>query len=243
MDIMPGCQEVTWDINRIKVSDKKRKNWVSSNPRGFAMWFEVKANSVKEFLLEKAFAMQELPQQETYQLKKPLKRAVQLIKRYRDVYFKDDPNNSPSSVILTTLAGKYYNGEGTIYKTIDNVVSEINQATQQGIRSFKVFNPVNENEEFTDKWQNQPELFNSFVKFAKDFKKTWDTIKQEAGVNKSEDQLKLMFGERTFSKALNEQEEYFEKVFGNSSQTFINTTKDPYEGLRNLAVKSKPFAK
>ncbi len=244
MDIMPGCQEFVDDPDRILVRDKKLKDNVSSNPRGYGAWFNGKADTVREFLLEKAYAMEELPEQEPYNLKKPPKRAVQLIKRYRNIYFENDPDNATSSIILTTLAGQFYDREGTIYETVNNIVSRMHQAAKYGVEGFKVYNPVNRDEEFTDKWQDEPKLFNRFLDFVKDFKQTWEAIKRESDISESEYELKTMFGERAFSKAINEQREYFTKAFGTSAG-FIHTQSgtDEYEGLRKLAVKSKPYCK
>ena len=244
MDIMPGCQEFVDDPDRILVRDKKLKDNVSSNPCGYGTWFNGKADMVKEFLLEKAYAMEELPEQEPYHLKKPLKRAVQLIKRYRNIYFENDLDNATSSIILTTLAGQFYDGEGTIYETVNNIVSRMHQAAKSGVERFKVYNPVNRDEDFTDKWEQEPKVFDRFLDFVKDFKQTWEAIKHESDINESEDEFKTMFGERTFSKAVNEQREYFTKAFGTGAG-FIHTQsgKDKYEGLRRLAAKSKPYYK
>lgn len=243
MDIMPGCQEFVNDPDRILVRDRLLRGNVSSNPRGYGAWFNSKADTVKEFLLERAFALAELPEQEPYHLKKPLKRAVQLIKRYRNIYFENDPVNATSSIILTTLAGQFYAGEGTIYETVNNIVARMYEAAKYGVNGFKVYNPVNLNEEFTDKWQHEPKLFVRFLDFVKDFKQTWEAVKRDSDIYESADELKTMFGERTFSKAINEQREYFTKAFGTGS-TFIHSqsSNDEYEGLLRLAVKSKPYS-
>lgn len=244
MDIMPGCQEFVYEPNRILVRDKMLNGNVSSSPRGYGAWFNGKADTVKEFLLEKAYAMEDLPKQEPYHLKKPLKRAVQLIKRYRNIYFENDPDNATSSIILTTLAGQFYDGEGTIYETVNNVVNRMNEAAKYGVEGFKVYNPVNRDEEFTDKWQREPKLFDRFLDFIKDFKQTWEAIKRDSNIDESEYEFKTMFGERTFSKAFNEQREYFTKAFGTGAG-FIHTPSgtDEYDGLRRLAAKSKPYRK
>ena len=244
IDIMPGCQEFTYDPDRILVRDKKLEGNVSSNPRGFGAWFGDKADMVKEFLLEKAYAMQNLPEDEPYHLKKPLKRAVQLIKRYRNIYFASDPDNATASIILTTMAGQFYGGEGTIYETVNNIVSRMHKAAAQGVAGFKVYNPVNPDEEFTDKWEQEPILFERFLDFVKDFKQVWETIKREANISDSETELKTMFGDRTFSKALNEQNDYLEKALGAKTGFYHRpTSTSEYEGLRRLAIKSKPYCK
>lgn len=110
MDILPGIQENEFDEDKIRVPDRELGHWVSSNPRGYAKWFMGKANLVRESLLEKALKAERLPSDD-FQKKKPLQRAVQLIKRYRDIYFQKDDTYKTSSIILTTIAGEFYQGE------------------------------------------------------------------------------------------------------------------------------------
>jgi hypothetical protein len=61
----------------------------------------------------------------TYELKTPLKRAVQLLKRQRDVMFADNPALAPITMILTNLAGHAYNGEADVYHTFRGILSRM----------------------------------------------------------------------------------------------------------------------
>lgn len=118
VDIMPGCQELPFDEDRILIRDKKLTGSVSSNPRGYGKWFNAKADTVKDFLLEKAYAQQELPNEEPFHLKKPLKRAVQLIKRYRNIFFEQDPENSPQVLSLQRWQENYIMEKGLYTKLL-----------------------------------------------------------------------------------------------------------------------------
>ena len=158
---------------------------------------------------------------------------------------EQDPENSTSSIILTTLAGELYNGEGTIYETVNAIVSNIQNSAAYGVANFKVTNPVNSDEDFTDKWKNEPILFDRFIEFIKDFKQAWDSIKQEANILEYEENLKSMFGEKILSKARTEQNDFFTKAFGTSFLGVGNPSKpkpDEFEGLRRLAQKSNPYS-
>jgi len=106
MDILPACMWLIYDREKIAIPEKLRKNWSSGNPKGFAEWFLKIANSLNnsmlqnysKFLIESKVETEPLPE-EIY-LKTPLQRAVQLIKRYRDIYYKNR-NNPVSSIVLT----------------------------------------------------------------------------------------------------------------------------------------------
>ncbi len=158
MDILPGVQENVFDQNKIKVPDRELGDWVSSNPRGYANWFIGKANLVKESLLEKSMRAEKLPA-DNFKHKKPLQRAVQLIKRYRDLYFQKDDAYKTSSIILTTITGQFYQGEESIFDTVDNIITVIRTKVNQPMGRLKILNPVNSAEDFTDKWDSEPEYY------------------------------------------------------------------------------------
>jgi len=200
MDILPGVQENDYDQNKIKVPDRELGDWVSSNPRGYATWFLDKANLVKMSLLEKALRAEKLPA-DNFDKKKPLQRAVQLIKRYRDIYFQKDDTYKTSSVILTTIAGQFYQGEESIFDTIDNIVTTIRSKVQQPIGRLKVLNPVNADEDFTDKWDAEPEYYEAFKKFAAHLYTEWQKLKAENGLLEEGDVMKGLFGDDIFTRA------------------------------------------
>src|SRR5699024_9621610 len=110
-------------------------------------------------------------------LKTPLQRTVQLIKRYRDIYFQKK-EYSVSSIVITTLCGQYYRGENSIYETVDNVLTKIKSYYNKAIETksrFKIFNPVNPEEDFTDSWTDNH--YNSFHRFIEDLYKKWSSLK------------------------------------------------------------------
>ena len=215
MDILPACMPNSFEKEAIKIPEKALKEWSSGNPKGFSIWFLNTANTVKESLLKRNFEALMKAQIETEQLpeeiyfKTPLQRATQLLKRYRDIYFQRK-NYRVSSIVITTLLGQLYQAENSIFETIDNVVKRIkdNYTTtiNQGYR-FKVLNPVNSEEDFTDSWTS--EHYNAFYNFIADFHSKWQNLKFSFETSK-EDYI-LLFGEGIYKKALNEQMVAFSK--------------------------------
>ena len=63
---------------------------------------------------------------------------------------------------MTTIAGLYYNGEESIFLTVENIVNKIRQHTLYNTARIKVLNPVNSEEDFTDKWENEPRYYQAF---------------------------------------------------------------------------------
>lgn len=214
MDILPACMPNNWDKENIRIPEKALKGWSLGNPKGYGNWFLDIANSVKQpmlrqysqMLLEAKVEAEPLPE-ELY-LKTPLQRAVQLFKRYRDIYFQDK-DYRVSSIVITTLVASLYQGENSIFETIDNVAKRIKENYLTAINNgykFKVLNPVNSAEDFTDSWTDRH--YESFYNFITDFYIKWQNLSSfERG---KEDYIKL-FGEGIYKKSLNEQFKAFSK--------------------------------
>lgn len=209
MDILPGIQESEWDEDKLKVPDKELGTWVSSNPRGYAKWFLGRASMVKESLLEKALRAEKLPADD-FANKKPLQQAVQLIKRYRDIYFQGNDRYRTSSIVLTTIAGQFYNGEDSIFNTVDGIIDRIRTSISATSARIKVLNPVNQEEDFTDKWDAEPKYYEAFKAFCNHLHKQWQELKKEQGVPTEGMILKGLFGDEVLVKAQKRQTDILE---------------------------------
>lgn len=234
MDILPACMPNSYDKENIRIPEKALKNWSSGNPKGYGNWFLNIANSVEmpmlrkysTVLLEAKVETEPLPK-ELY-LKTPLQRAVQLFKRYRDIYFQDK-DYPISSVVITTLVATLYQRESSIFETIDNVARRIKDNYLESINKrerFKVLNPVNTAEDFTDSWTNKH--YESFYNFITDFHKSWQNLINSFETS-SEDYIKL-FGEGVYKRSLNKQ-----------IQTFSKSTSDVFAKANGLIVGGKAY--
>lgn len=220
MDILPACMPDHLEKELIKIPEKALKNWSSGNPKGYANWFLNIANSVQEpmlsryasLLIEARVETEPLPE-ELY-LKTPLQRGVQLLKRYRDIYFQNR-DYRVSSIVITTLAARFYQGENSIFETIDTVLERIRLSYTEAITrgyKFKVLNPVNPDEDFTDSWTSNH--YESFYNFITDLYKRWHNLKNSFETSK-EDYIEL-FGEGIYKKSLNEQFQAFSMSTNNT---------------------------
>ncbi len=238
MDILPGIQENEWDKDKLRIPDRELGTWVSSNPRGYANWFINKANTVRVSLLERAFRAENIPADD-FANKKPLQRAVQLIKRYRDVYFQKDDTYKTSSIVLTTIAGQFYNGQDSIFDTVDGIITAIVAKMGTGQARIKVLNPVNDQEDFTDKWENEPQYYTAFANFCKHLHGEWQKLKAEHGITTEGAVLRDLFGEGLYNRGVTMQNAFSERV--------AQTAATDYSGLRKLAepasVTQRPWAK
>lgn len=122
-------------------------DWNISNPEGYAKWFEARMAIPTRIL---ALAEAQIDDVPIYRKKTPLQRVVQLLKRHRDQMFKDDPEVKPISMILTTLASRAYQGEGSIDSALANVLARMGSLVNK--RKPRVPNPVDPAEDFADRW-------------------------------------------------------------------------------------------
>lgn len=242
MDILLGIQEHIHDENRLIVPDKELNSWVSSNPRGYAVWFYSKVDLVKESLLEKALRAENLPV-DNFDKKKPLQRAVQLIKRYRDIFFEKSPEFKTSSIVLTTIAGQYYDGENSIFDTIDKIISKIHSELSVRAGRIKVLNPVNNQEDFTEKWESEPEYYIKFQKFSEFLYQTWQKLKDENGVLEEGTLMKGLFGNELFIEAQKAQTLHLERIRKEGSLCAIRSTGilSSIPGITSSTVKNNTF--
>lgn len=172
----------------IAITDNTHKNynksvdeWPVSNPRGYADWFKSRMTAQLiaglEMLSEaRKVDIQDIPEHE---VKTPLQRAIQILKRHRDIMFQSDQEHKPISIIITTLAAHSYNNENNIFDTIHKILSEMDTHILTKNDEAFIPNPVNPMENFADKWQNDPRLKENFYKWLKqakhDFNFTNDT--------------------------------------------------------------------
>ncbi|MEO7975877.1 nucleotidyltransferase [Flavobacterium sp.] len=220
IDILPACMPTYNERQKIAIPEKEKKDWSSGNPKGFSNWFLEIANSAQssmlrnysQVLLEAKIESEPLPK-ELYE-KTPLQRAVQLIKRYRDIYFQNKKSRV-SSIVITTLVARFYNGENSIFETVDNVIQKIKSSYLDAVAShhkFKVLNPVNPDEDFTDSWTIED--YHNFHSFISDFYIKWQNLNNSFETSK-DDYINL-FGEGIYKKSLNEQFLTFSKITDNS---------------------------
>ncbi|WP_234943158.1 nucleotidyltransferase domain-containing protein [Priestia megaterium] len=206
MDILPACPIKDSDNGCVKVPDRKLEDWKDSNPRGYAKWFDNIAENYIEgpttFLFEKAAKIEKLPYVEPVEIKPPLKRAVQLIKRYRDIYYKENIENAPISIVLTTIAGIVYQRQGSVNDTITCILNGIiEMAPEKGI--LKVQNPMNAEELLSERWETNPDLYNEFISFIQEFRDKWEALNTSIGskgIVEISEILKEMFGEEPINK-------------------------------------------
>jgi hypothetical protein len=129
-------------------------DWRTSNPEGYARWFEARMRTAKSIINEREMSFKaSIDSLPYYQWKTPLQQAIQLLKRHRDTMFKGKEEYKPISVIITTLASRAYNGEADLASALANILARMGDYVYQAVPM--VPNPINPVEDFADKWYDE----------------------------------------------------------------------------------------
>lgn len=183
LDVLPSSGNSTASCYPISITHKNESEyeWKSSNPRGYATWFEernqhafsIVVNEQKRMISNSFFdsyaKVEDVPDQ---LVRTPLQRVVQIMKRHRDMRFNGNSKFAPISMIMTTLAAHLYNNESDVLSALTNIVSQLDEhavlmshrlmvndslSKRELIKrlpegSWYIANPTNPKENFADRW-------------------------------------------------------------------------------------------
>ena len=211
MDILP-CVPKTEYIEpfstEIRLTHKISSNVYEdrfSNPYGYKKWFESRMKGILKikkdaYAKKKNTRVEDVP---TFRVCTPLQMAIQLLKRHRDICFEHDSDNSPISVIITTLAAKAYNGEENLYLAICNILKHMEEYIEIRDGIYWIANPVSEEENFADKWQIYPKRKDAFYGWLKKAKRDFITLPMNtAGIDSIASELEKILGEAPVKRAV-----------------------------------------
>lgn len=200
-------------------SERDHRNWLKSNPFGYAKWF---FNQATIAATTKAFSLREAiqPVPKFQKEKLPLQRVVQILKRHRDMMYstRADKDDKPISIIITTLAGQAYKGETDIIEALQNVVQTMHEYIGEyhpisGKKMKWIANPVNEAENFADKWILYPKRQSNFYEWL-------ELVKKDIGRATSTNDNRLIMEslEKPFGKDI------IQKAFSNLEKGMLLTS-------------------
>ncbi len=190
MDVLPSVAEIgilrqDHAIAATNKGENDEYSWTTSNPKGFAEWFylkngevfqQVKAIQKHQIFNKQRHLFNSFDEVPNIHVKTPLQKAIQLLKRHRDVRFSQSEieNFKPISMVITVLAATCYRNESTIFETLDNLIAFLDQQASQLDNSFifneylagstynlinrtsdgkwVIPNPTNQGENFADRW-------------------------------------------------------------------------------------------
>ena len=202
LDVLPSIPNVERLPTGILLSDKELHLWQKSNPVTYAEWFKTRmavAFQKRAAVLAEStsVSIEDVPQ---WRVKTPLQRCVQILKRHRDTYFASDADDKPVSIIITTLAGHAYQNEEGVYDALVSIVERMPNRIENRSGTWWVENPVDEDENFADKWNEYPERREAFLNWLKRVQENFTRVSNAASLREGIELLNQSIGEPTMSK-------------------------------------------
>lgn len=157
VDILPAIQDDNTSQSLL-IPDKDKRTWQPTNPLGYADWFKNKTLLISERSRVEN-SIHPIPKQNN---DLPLQKIVKIMKYHRNFIFRNDLDNRPISMIVTTLAAKNYDGEQDWTTAFSKICDGIKSEAQEIINSGILLNPVDSRENFTDAWKKHPKRKENF---------------------------------------------------------------------------------
>lgn len=182
LDVLPALPNLAAPSeSAIIITDTEVLRWQFSNPVAYADWFhDVMAQEIEDRLkvIAKRMSIDEVPD---WQVKTTLQQTVQALKRHRDIFFTDRLDQRPASIIITTLAAHAYRGGGDLYEVLDNITDRMPSFVQLDGNRYVVANPVESEENFTDRWNGKPERAAAFFEWIEQAKADFAGLSRTGG--------------------------------------------------------------
>lgn len=224
MDILPCIPYSTSEFDtKIVLTEKIDSGeyvFGLSNPKGFRNWF---TNEMLDIFNEsrEAFSKRnnvDIEEVKLYQVRTPLQKVIQILKRHRDIAFEGEKYR-PSSIIITTLAAKAYNGEQDLFTALSNIIYNMEkyiEIDQYG--NYNVYNPVDSTENFTDRWRDNPDRKDAFFSWLLKAKSDIvdDPVNFIEGLDSLKERLSRNFGQDLVNTSFESYGESISKIKNNN---------------------------
>jgi hypothetical protein len=203
MDVLPAIPNAEAAPNAIWLTDRDLRLWQPSNPIDYADWFHARMR--QDFLREHEFLAKSMDVVDvpSWQVKTPLQRTVQALKRHRDMHFVKSPKDKPASIIITTLAAHAYAGGGTLYEAMADVTAKMPGLVEVRNGIYWVANPVQLDENFADRWRSHPLRSGRFFEWMEQVHLdiTGYSTDMGSGLDRVLEKIAASFGERSAQRA------------------------------------------
>lgn len=207
MDILPAIPDEDRADDYLLITDKELFHWQSSAPKPFSVWFY---DRMRPALLEekRAYAMRVEARVEDvpdWRVKTALQRAIQILKRHRDIYFRNDCENCPASIIITTLAAHAYGNQADLDEALDAIVEGMPRYIDQDENGeYVILNPVNDEENFADRWKGKPSRPRRFFEWLNAVRKDLTDLESITGLDDIAHRMEPVLGKRLVESAVAE---------------------------------------
>lgn len=148
-----------------------------------------------------SFDVQKVSEQEIASKLEPLRRAVQLVKRYRDIYCDKNGTEPVRSIVICTLMGQSSSYFGDTLEIIWSFCDYVNKLiANNSTMPFDVKNPVVD-EILTEKW-HEDNNYQDFVAMMKSLTNDLINLRSKSSNLDTNALIKKMFGESITNRVI-----------------------------------------
>ncbi len=204
MDVLPSIPDPNSGRSGILITDRELRFWQYSDPIGYAAWFhgrmavEFAEKRAEMAAVRKAAQVEDVSE---WEVKTTLQREVQVFKRHRDLYFANDLDSRPPSILITTLAAHVYRGAGNLFTSVQEAARLMPTFIEETSSGWRVENPVQPQENFADRWGAVPSRAKKFFAWLSDLSADLDDIAGTRGLPEVSKRMAASFGEGPVTKA------------------------------------------
>ena len=175
-----------------------------SDPRGYSKWFEGRMGkslleAKRKRLGEGYCSVDDVP---VFEVRTPLQKAVQILKHHRNVMF-EGRDDAPISIIISTLAAQAYDGESGTYDAVIGILDRMSLFIQGDVGTYRIPNPVDEKENFADRWNEEPSKARSFFAWLQRAQKDFRTLSLSRGFDEIGRALESSCGKAVAIRTMN----------------------------------------
>jgi len=204
VDILPAIPDGKGFPENILITDRELTRWQDSNPKGYADWFWSRMKIIFE---EEKRAIAKALQADVeavpdWKVKTSLQRAIQLLKRHRDLHFLHDQDDKPASIIITTLAAWSYKGQTNLLDALASMACIMPDHIESRNGFYWIANPVNGEENFADRWKEYPQRRQKLLSWLNKVNADLKTLGDIRGIPEIAQALGASFGLSVTRKAV-----------------------------------------
>ena len=172
LDVLPAINATTEWERRMYATDRGPRNaaprwsWTPTNPQGFAKWLAERGRfRLTRHVTEGHQILAEVDPFPAYDRINALQGAIQIMKRDRDAKYGTN-EHKPISVIIATLAGHVAREGDEIEDILTRMADrDWTSAIKTDGKRLVILNPADPEEDFSDKWAEQPEKQKTFLEW------------------------------------------------------------------------------
>ena len=126
---------------------------------------------------------------------------------------------APISIIISTLAAQAYDGEGGTYDAVIGILDRMSFYIQGNAGAYRIPNPVDEKENFADRWNEEPGRARAFFAWLQQAQEDFYTLSSIHGLDEIGRALESSCGKIVATRTMNAYGEGFQEA-RNSGELF-----------------------